>query len=90
LVSITGAGIVFTTLATCGSEQLRKIGKFDFILINKAGQATEPEALIPLESHFEPKIALLLVGDTQQSLVGTSLFAKDAEKLTGQDSVAEA
>jgi superfamily I DNA and/or RNA helicase len=66
LASITGADIVFITLATCGSEQLQKIGKVDFILINEAGQATEPEALIPLESHFGPKTALLLVGDTQQ------------------------
>jgi superfamily I DNA and/or RNA helicase len=66
LASITGADIVFITLATCGSEQLQKIGKVDFILINEAGQATEPEALVPLESHFGPKTALLLVGDMQQ------------------------
>jgi DNA polymerase alpha-associated DNA helicase A len=66
LVSITEADIVFTTLATCGSEHLRNIGNFDFILIDEAGQAMEPEALIPLAKHFGPKTALLVVGDTQQ------------------------
>lgn len=65
--------VVVTTCVTAG--QLYSIGlplgHFDFICIDEAGQATEPEGVIPL-TISGPHTRLILAGDPKQVLIGIS------------------
>jgi len=57
------AEIVFATLNTCGSRDLRDIGSFDWCIVDEAAQCTEPDVLIPLQLQIK---SIVLVGDPQQ------------------------
>jgi superfamily I DNA and/or RNA helicase len=45
---------------------MRNGGKFDIILIDEAGQVTEPDALIPLWQNVSETTVVIIVGDTKQ------------------------
>lgn len=56
--------LIFTTLVSSGSKIMRKnIHDIDVLIIDEAGQAVEPELLIPI--NFNPK-KCLQVGDNKQ------------------------
>jgi AAA domain len=58
--------IVFSTCAGAGAQVMRNAGKFDVILIDEAGQVTEPDALIPLWQNVSETTVVIIVGDTKQ------------------------
>jgi len=41
-------------------------GHFSYICIDEAGQATEPEVIVPLAGLFSPQCRMILAGDHMQ------------------------
>jgi helicase MOV-10 len=49
--------------------------EFDIIIIDEAGQATDPDALVPLSRFLNPTAVVLFIGDTKQS--GPTILSHD-------------
>jgi senataxin len=61
---VNDSEIIFTTLSSAGSERLEKYkGQFACLIVDEAGQCTEPNLLIALQLNI-PKV--LLIGDPCQ------------------------
>jgi superfamily I DNA and/or RNA helicase len=56
------AKVVLATLTGTGEQQLDKLGAFDLVVVDEAGQATEPASWIALLRGRR----VVLAGDSQQ------------------------
>ena len=84
------AKVVVTTLTNSGTKSLKRNFDYRVVVIDEAGQASEPESLAPVVRNFERRISQILVGDVMQlkptvisaghnefaGQLGTSLFAR--------------
>ena len=74
------SNIIFSTLS--GSDMIPPHCKFDFVIVDEAGQSTEPDSLIPLQRGCT---RMVLIGDPLQlpptamdtaGMMGKSLFER--------------
>ncbi|XP_047983533.1 probable RNA helicase SDE3 isoform X1 [Salvia hispanica] len=53
-------------------------GQFSYIFLDEAGQASEPEAMVPISHLYSRNTALVLAGDPMQ--LGPVVFSREAEE----------
>lgn len=71
--------IIVSTYASASnlySEGIRK-GHFSYIFLDEAGQASEPEAMVPISHLYSRNTVLVLAGDPMQ--LGPVVFSTEAE-----------
>lgn len=71
--------IIISTYASSSllnAEGIRR-GHFSHIFLDEAGQASEPETMVPLSNLCSRKTAVVLAGDPMQ--LGPVIYSKDAE-----------
>jgi superfamily I DNA and/or RNA helicase len=62
---LDNSDIVCSTCAGAGSQRMSNAGEFDIIIIDEAGQATEPDALVPLSRFLTSTAVVLFICDTK-------------------------
>lgn len=66
----------YTSASLLYAEGIRR-GHFSYIFLDEAGQASEPEAMVPLSHLYSKGTVVVLAGDPMQ--LGPVIFSRDAE-----------
>ncbi|XP_073287126.1 probable RNA helicase SDE3 [Primulina huaijiensis] len=66
----------YTSASLLYAEGIKR-GHFSYIFLDEAGQASEPEAMVPLSQLYSKGTVVVLAGDPMQ--LGPVIFSRDAE-----------